>query len=49
MDRSEKAFGGNKLGNKPYDWQVDVTEVLLLGLDCIVIVAAGIGVLDMRV
>ena len=49
MDRSEKAFGGNKLGNKPYDWQVDVTEVLLLGLDCIVIAAAGIGVSDMRV
>ena len=39
LDRSEKVFGGNK----PYDWQVDVTEALLLGLDCIVIAGTGAG------
>jgi ATP-dependent helicase YprA (DUF1998 family) len=39
VDKCENAFGGNK----PYDWQVDVTEALLLGLDCIVIAGTGAG------
>lgn len=37
--RCEEAFGGNK----PYDWQVDVTEALLLGLDCVAIAGTGAG------
>lgn len=27
----------------PYDWQVDVTEAIVLGLDCIVIAGTGAG------
>lgn len=27
----------------PYDWQLDVTEALLLGLDCVVIAGTGAG------
>ena len=30
-------------GKKPYDWQVDVTEALLLGLDCVAIAGTGAG------
>ena len=30
-------------GNKPYDWQVDMTEALLLGLDCVAISGTGAG------
>ena len=30
-------------GKKPYDWQLNVTEALLLGLDCVVIAGTGAG------
>lgn len=30
-------------GRAPYSWQTDVTEALLLGLDCIVIAGTGSG------
>jgi ATP-dependent helicase YprA (DUF1998 family) len=30
-------------GKTPYDWQVDVTEALILGLDSIVIAGTGSG------
>ncbi|KAI9512673.1 P-loop containing nucleoside triphosphate hydrolase protein [Russula earlei] len=30
-------------GKPPYSWQVDVTEALLLGLDCVVIAGTGSG------
>jgi hypothetical protein len=30
-------------GKDPYDWQVDVCEALLLGVDCIVIAGTGAG------
>ena len=39
VSRCEEAFGGNK----PYDWQVDITEALLLGLDCVAIAGTGAG------
>jgi ATP-dependent helicase YprA (DUF1998 family) len=39
VKRCEDAFGGNK----PYDWQIDVTEALLLGLDCVAIAGTGAG------
>ena len=35
----KKAFHGLE----PYDWQLDVTEALLLGLDCVVIAGTGSG------
>ena len=35
----KKAFNGLE----PYDWQLDVTEALLLGLDCVVIAGTGSG------
>jgi ATP-dependent helicase YprA (DUF1998 family) len=38
-DKFSSAFDG-KL---PYNWQVDVTEALMLGLDCIVIAGTGAG------
>ncbi|KAF9560465.1 hypothetical protein CPC08DRAFT_608470, partial [Agrocybe pediades] len=28
---------------KPYDWQLDIAEALLLGLDCSVIAGTGSG------
>ena len=30
-------------GRAPYSWQIDVTEALLLGLDCVVIAGTGSG------
>ena len=30
-------------GNTPYDWQLDVTEAILLGLDSTVIAGTGSG------
>src|SRR5215471_12622820 len=30
-------------GRAPYNWQVDVTEAILLGLDCITIAGTGSG------
>lgn len=39
VKRCEEAFSGNK----PYDWQIDVTEALLLGLDCVAIAGTGAG------
>jgi hypothetical protein len=30
-------------GKTPYDWQIDISEALLLGLDCIVIAGTGAG------
>ena len=35
----KKAFNGLQ----PYDWQLDVTEAILLGLDCVVIAGTGSG------
>lgn len=32
-----------KFGAAPHDWQLDVTEALLLGLDCIVLAGTGSG------
>ncbi|KAF8064097.1 P-loop containing nucleoside triphosphate hydrolase protein [Lyophyllum atratum] len=32
-----------RFGKDPYQWQVDVTEALLLGLDCVVIAGTGAG------
>jgi hypothetical protein len=39
MTRFEQVFDGKSL----YDWQLNVTEALLLHLDCIVIVGTGAG------
>lgn len=36
-------FGQKMNGLKPYDWQVDVAEALVLGLDCLVIAGTGAG------
>ena len=30
-----------RFGNNPYDWQLDVTEAIILGLDSIVIAGTG--------
>ena len=30
-------------GLEPYDWQLNVTEAILLGLDCVVIAGTGSG------
>ena len=30
-------------GSKPYDWQLNVTEAILLGLDSVIIVGTGKG------
>jgi ATP-dependent helicase YprA (DUF1998 family) len=30
-------------GKVPYSWQIDITEALLLGLDCVVIAGTGAG------
>ena len=30
-------------GFKPYEWQLDVAEAILLGLDCVVIAGTGSG------
>ena len=30
-------------GKRPYDWQMDITEALLLGRDCIAIAGTGSG------
>lgn len=30
-------------GKRPYDWQLDVAEALLLGLDCVVTAGTGAG------
>ena len=38
-NKFQAAFGG-KL---PYSWQVDVTEALLLSLDCVVVAGTGSG------
>jgi ATP-dependent helicase YprA (DUF1998 family) len=38
-NKFKTAFGGRG----PYSWQTDVTEALLLGLDCIVIAGTGSG------
>jgi ATP-dependent helicase YprA (DUF1998 family) len=32
-----------RFGNDPYDWQLDVTEAILLGLDSVVIAGTGAG------
>ncbi|GLB46004.1 putative P-loop containing nucleoside triphosphate hydrolase protein [Lyophyllum shimeji] len=32
-----------RFGRDPYEWQVDVTEAILLGLDCVVIAGTGAG------
>ena len=37
--RFKAAFGGKA----PYKWQIDVTEALILGIDCVVIAGTGAG------
>lgn len=32
-----------RFGSDPYDWQLDVTEAILLGLDSVVIAGTGSG------
>lgn len=32
-----------RFGKPPYDWQLDVTEAAILGLDCVVIAGTGMG------
>lgn len=32
-----------RFGKDPYPWQLDVTEAILLGLDCVVIAGTGAG------
>ena len=39
----ESQFWAIFSGNPSYSWQVDVTEALLLGVDCIVIARTGSG------
>jgi ATP-dependent helicase YprA (DUF1998 family) len=39
VDRFKNSF----VGLQPHDWQLDVTEAVLLGLDCIVIAGTGAG------
>lgn len=36
-------FTRRNSGKQPYNWQVNVTEALLLGLDCTVIAGTGAG------
>jgi ATP-dependent helicase YprA (DUF1998 family) len=38
-----KSFKTAFNGKDPYDWQVDICEALLLGVDCIVIAGTGAG------
>ena len=38
-----KIFKGRMNGLTPYDWQMDVAEALILGLDCLVIAGTGAG------
>src|ERR1700677_326810 len=33
----------NRFGHDPYEWQLDVTEAILLGLDSVVIAGTGAG------
>ena len=40
--RLERLFS-EKSGFKPYGWQLDVAEAILLGLDCVVIAGTGSG------
>ena len=37
------ALFAERFGSAPYDWQLDVTEALLLGLDSVVITGTGSG------
>ena len=39
----EQKFQDLYHGNRPYDWQLDVTEALILGRDCIAIAGTGSG------
>src|ERR1700684_1778735 len=32
-----------RFGSNPYDWQLDVTEAILLGLDSVIIAGTGFG------
>ncbi|KIJ32948.1 hypothetical protein M422DRAFT_183840, partial [Sphaerobolus stellatus SS14] len=41
--RLQDAFKLKSGGKEPYDWQVNVTEAILLGLDCMVIAGTGSG------
>ena len=38
-----KIFKGRMNGLTPYDWQMEVAEALILGLDCLVIAGTGAG------
>lgn len=37
------SFKGAFNGLEPYNWQLDVTEAVLLGLDCVAIAGTGSG------
>ena len=44
MTRTElRRLFREQFGKDPYDWQLDVTEAILLGLDSIVIAGTGAG------
>jgi len=38
-----KSIFHDRFGKDPYEWQLDVTEAILLGLDSVVIVGTGAG------
>src|SRR5271170_429266 len=39
----KEKFGAVFNGKSPYEWQIDVTEAIILDLDCIVIAGTGAG------
>lgn len=39
----QKTFPESCQGKEPHDWQLDVAEAILLGLDCTVIAGTGAG------
>ena len=39
----ENKFKATLGGKAPYSWQIDVTEALMLGVDCVVIAGTGSG------
>ena len=36
-------FHTNSGGKMPYDWQLDIAEAFILGLDCVLIAGTGMG------
>jgi ATP-dependent helicase YprA (DUF1998 family) len=42
-DSIKAKFEATFNGKSPYEWQIDATEAIILGLDCIVIAGTGAG------